>query len=293
MKATVGATLLASALAALPVAADIRVWTERDHQGEERRVRREVRDLKHVDFDDRISSLQADERWLICSEPLFRGDCRVVEGTVLNLRDLGLNNRITSMRRAPAELPASTLKPPKEPPPPASAKAKSSSPPRSASTKPKTSFPAKELSPPASDTAEISPAAQARPEPASEQTGKPLDPEPRVAEPPASEAPAADTRPATPAPAPREWWEDVGAATSPPQLELFEKPNYQGRRLRLEEAVRDLAELKQPVGSIVVRAGSWRVCSRPRFRGQCQTLAASGEGLADTTLVGSLRPESD
>jgi hypothetical protein len=76
-------------------------------------------------------------------------------------------------------------------------------------------------------------------------------------------------------------------------VELFEKPNYQGRRVRLKEAVANLAELEQPVGSIVVRAGSWRVCSRPRFRGQCQTLAASGDGLADTTLIGSLRPESD
>lgn len=96
----------------------------------------------------------------------------------------------------------------------------------------------------------------------------------------------------TPPPAPREWWEGGGAATRP-QLELFEKPNYEGRRLRLEQEIKDTTVLDQPVGSLLVRAGVWQICSRPRFRGQCRTLDASGEGLAETDLVGSLRPEPE
>ena len=59
-----------------------------------------VPDLRKLDFDDRISSLQADERWLVCSAPRYKGDCREVEGSLINLRDEGLNDRITSLRPA-------------------------------------------------------------------------------------------------------------------------------------------------------------------------------------------------
>jgi hypothetical protein len=244
MKAAVGIVLLTAALAAPPVAADLRVWTERDQQGDERRIRRTVRDLRNLGWDDRISSLQADERWLVCSEPLFRGDCRVVEGTVPNLRVLGLNNRITSMRKAPDEVPASPELPPPEPAP------RKSTPPKSADE------------PPPHERAPV--------------------------EKPSAPSPA----PSAPPPAPREWWEGAGVGTRP-QLELFEKPNYEGRRLRLEREIADTTVLDQPVGSLLVRAGAWQVCSRPRFRGQCRTLDTSGEGLAETKLVGSLRPEPE
>ena len=99
MKAAVG-TLLLAAIFAVPAAADIRVWSERDRQGDGREIRRAVRDLRNYDFDDRISSLETDEPWEICTEPLYRGDCRIVQGIAPNLRMLGLNNRITSMRKA-------------------------------------------------------------------------------------------------------------------------------------------------------------------------------------------------
>jgi hypothetical protein len=79
----------------------------------------------------------------------------------------------------------------------------------------------------------------------------------------------------------------------PPQLELFEKPNYEGRRLRLEEAVSDFTQLDQPVGSLLVRAGSWKICSKPQFRGRCRTLDASSTGVPEAPLIGSLRPEAE
>ena len=74
------------------------LWTEKDQQGEVRRIKRAVSDLRRFRLDDKVSSLHADERWLVCSEPAFRGDCREVYGTVANLRLLGMNNRITSLR---------------------------------------------------------------------------------------------------------------------------------------------------------------------------------------------------
>jgi hypothetical protein len=114
MKAAVGILLL-TATFAVPAAADIRVWTERDRQGDGREVRRAVRDLRNFGFDDRISSLETDEPWEVCTEPLYRGDCRIVQGVVPNLRVLGLNNRITSMRRASEEMITERSKPPEPP----------------------------------------------------------------------------------------------------------------------------------------------------------------------------------
>ena len=277
MKAAVGVFLLTAAVAATPAAADIWVFTERDHRGEERRIKRTVRDLRNLDLDDQITSLVADERWLVCTEPLFKGDCRVVEGSVPNLRFLGLNNRITSMRKAPAELPAS----PEPVPPPEKA-----APPK-AKPKPTQAAPAEKAAPP---KAKPKPAAVS-PKPAAEPT-----PPPTVAEgdsPTAwrskHPAPEPTPPPGPPEALPREWWE---GGEDTPAVEVFEKPNYQGRRVRLEEAVADLGKLEQPVGSLLVRTGSWRVCSRPKFRGNCQTLDPAGQGLADSTLIGSLRPET-
>jgi len=92
----------------------------------------------------------------------------------------------------------------------------------------------------------------------------------------------------------REWWEGADDdANGPPQLELFEKPNYEGRRLRLEQAISDLTSLDQSVGSLLVRSGSWQICSKPQFRGRCRTVDASSMGVPETPLIGSLRPEPD
>jgi len=231
MKAAVGACWIALVFATLPAEADIRVWTEKDQQGDLRHIRQAVRDLKRLDFDDAISSLQADEPWLVCSEPLFRGDCLEVEGNVSNLRLLGMNNRITSLRPAP-------------PPPP-------------------------------------EPAAPTRP---------------------ARKTPTTSPAPGASPPAEREWWrgdDDAAVFTGPqqkargrraPRIDLYERPNYKGHRLRLDGPVEDVADLGQPVGSLVVRTGSWQVCSDPSFQGRCQVLDATADGLADVADIGSLRP---
>jgi hypothetical protein len=89
---------LAVAVAAPRAAASIKVYVDKEHQGESIQIDSAVPDLRKMDFDDRISSLQADERWLVCSAPRYKGDCREVEGSLLNLRKEGLNDRITSLK---------------------------------------------------------------------------------------------------------------------------------------------------------------------------------------------------
>ena len=79
-------------------AASIKVYVDKEYKGESIQIDSAIPDLRKLDFDDRISSLQADERWLVCSAPRFKGDCREVEGSLVNLRQEGLNDRITSLK---------------------------------------------------------------------------------------------------------------------------------------------------------------------------------------------------
>ena len=90
----------ALALTATQAAGGIKVYVNKDYDGASIEIDSAVPDLRKLDFDDRISSLQADERWLVCSAPKFKGDCREVEGGLVNLRAEGLNDRITSLKPA-------------------------------------------------------------------------------------------------------------------------------------------------------------------------------------------------
>jgi hypothetical protein len=89
---------LVVALAGPRASAGIKVYVDKDYKGDSIEIDAAIPDLRKLDFDDRISSLQADERWLVCSAPRFKGDCREVEGGVVNLRQEGLNDRITSLK---------------------------------------------------------------------------------------------------------------------------------------------------------------------------------------------------
>jgi hypothetical protein len=86
------------ALVASQALAGIKVYTDKNYGGASIQIDSAIPDLRKVDFDDRISSLQADEKWLVCSAPKFKGDCREVEGGLENLRAEGLNERISSLR---------------------------------------------------------------------------------------------------------------------------------------------------------------------------------------------------
>lgn len=93
--------LLPVALAPCLTEAGITVWQDKNQNGPSQRVDRAVPDLRKIDFDDRISSLTAEETWLVCSEPRYRGECRLIDGTVENLHGSGMNDRISSLRPAP------------------------------------------------------------------------------------------------------------------------------------------------------------------------------------------------
>ena len=92
--------VLVLVVAATQAGAGIKVYTDKNYGGPSIQIDSAVPDLRKLDFDDRISSLQADEKWLVCSAPRFKGDCREVEGSLVNLRAEGLNERISSLRPA-------------------------------------------------------------------------------------------------------------------------------------------------------------------------------------------------
>ena len=93
--------LVSLALTPCVAEAGLTVWRDKNQRGPSQRVDRAVPDLRRLDIDDQISSLAADEPWLVCSEPRYRGECRVIDGTVENLHGSGMNDRISSLRPAP------------------------------------------------------------------------------------------------------------------------------------------------------------------------------------------------
>ena len=60
-----------------------------------------VRDLSQYNYNDTASSIRVSSgRWLVCTDRDFRGDCDIVRGSVRDLDELFLNDKITSLRRA-------------------------------------------------------------------------------------------------------------------------------------------------------------------------------------------------
>lgn len=76
----------------------ITVFADRDYRGAFQTFRGEQYNLSNTDFNDRISSIQLNGPWEVCSDSGFRGYCQVIEGNVRNLNNTGLNDRISSMR---------------------------------------------------------------------------------------------------------------------------------------------------------------------------------------------------
>ena len=81
--------------------AGLRVWRDKNQSGPSQQVDHAVPDLRKLSLDDQISSLTADEPWLVCSEPRYKGECRLIDGTVDNLHGSGMNDRISSALPAP------------------------------------------------------------------------------------------------------------------------------------------------------------------------------------------------
>ena len=66
----------------------------------------------------------------------------------------------------------------------------------------------------------------------------------------------------------------LGSAVSAGEITLFERPDFQGRRLTIRGVMSDLdrTDFNDRAESIIVRDGVWEVCSDARFSGRCVRL---------------------
>ncbi|WP_394755496.1 beta/gamma crystallin-related protein [Rhodoferax sp.] len=90
----------ALAAAVAPVAAQITFYENEGLNGRSFTTAREVNNFNRFGFNDRASSVVVvGERWEVCDDVQFRGQCVVLrQGNYPSLRAMGLNDRISSVR---------------------------------------------------------------------------------------------------------------------------------------------------------------------------------------------------
>jgi hypothetical protein len=66
----------------------------------------------------------------------------------------------------------------------------------------------------------------------------------------------------------------AAATTYAAELTLFGQPNFNGRRLRANDSVVNLANsgFNDRASSAIIRDGVWQLCDDAYFRGRCVTL---------------------
>ena len=79
----------------------ITVYTDPDFRGESATFRTDTPDLRGYGMNDKVSSIELPngEAWEICQDVNYGNRCQVVSGSISNLRDMGWNDRISSLRR--------------------------------------------------------------------------------------------------------------------------------------------------------------------------------------------------
>jgi len=94
-------------------AAGITVFHDKNFQGKNANFTADVPDLKALGMNGKISSLkvEAGERWQVCDEPHFQGECTVLTGEASDLKRTSWDNRIASFRRVEADASAGTTVP--------------------------------------------------------------------------------------------------------------------------------------------------------------------------------------
>jgi uncharacterized protein YcfJ len=95
------ALALASCLTVTQAQAQITFFEHDGFAGRSQRAVGQVNNLANSGFNDRASSVIVErDRWEVCEDASFRGRCRVLRpGRYASLSDLGLNDRISSLRR--------------------------------------------------------------------------------------------------------------------------------------------------------------------------------------------------
>lgn len=86
---------------ATQAAAQITPYGREDFQGRSFQAEERVRNLERYGFDNRASSAVVERgRWEVCEGPRFEGRCVVLRrGSYPSLREMGLNNAVSSVRR--------------------------------------------------------------------------------------------------------------------------------------------------------------------------------------------------
>ena len=79
----------------------ITVYSDPEFRGESATFRNDTPDLRGYGLNDKISSIDLPngEAWEICQDVNYGNRCQVVSGSISNLRDMGWNDRISSVRR--------------------------------------------------------------------------------------------------------------------------------------------------------------------------------------------------
>ena len=97
----------ACALTSVADAADLTLYSDGDFQGRPLNVVIDMRQLGSLNFNDRASSVVIEKgAWILCSDEDFAGKCVTLEpGRYGSLRDLGLDDTVTSVRRRDAVSP--------------------------------------------------------------------------------------------------------------------------------------------------------------------------------------------
>lgn len=98
-----GIVSVAAVALAAQAAAQVTFYEREGFQGESFTTRRQVNDFARFGFNDSASSVvvvgDPAERWQVCEDPRFSGRCAVLQpGQYPTLRDMGLNNRISSVQ---------------------------------------------------------------------------------------------------------------------------------------------------------------------------------------------------
>jgi hypothetical protein len=91
-------------LASTAGAADLTLYSDGDFTGRPLNVVIDLPQLGSMNFDKRASSLVIEKgAWIVCTGEDFTGSCRTLEpGRYPSLRELGLDDAITSVRRRDA-----------------------------------------------------------------------------------------------------------------------------------------------------------------------------------------------
>jgi hypothetical protein len=99
--------LALGSLASISGAADLTLYTDGDFQGRPLNVVIDMHQLGSMNFNDRASSVVIEKgAWVLCTDEDFSGKCVTLEpGKYGSLRELGLDDTITSVRRRDAVSP--------------------------------------------------------------------------------------------------------------------------------------------------------------------------------------------